>query len=301
MTTLPYRIVDVFTDRAFSGNPLAVVFDADGLADGQLAALAREFNLSETAFPVAADRSESDYRLRIFMPGKELPFAGHPSVGAAWVMATEGRVEVAAPATSIIQSCGAGLLALRVTVGPAGEIGPVELTAAMPSAGPALDPSAALAAIGLDHADLTPGRAFRVCSTGLSQAFLCVRDEALARLRVNPGALTDTASGEWQTLSVLSWDPALAIAHTRVVAEGLGWAEDPATGSAATALGAWLAAEGLAAGDGETSYEVRQGAEMGRDSRLAGTVLTSGGEAVECRIAGRVAQVASGSIEVPPG
>jgi trans-2,3-dihydro-3-hydroxyanthranilate isomerase len=299
MATLPYRIVDVFTNRAFLGNPLAVVLDAGGLADAQLAALAREFNLSETAFPMAADLSAADYRLRIFMPGKELPFAGHPSVGAAWVMATEGRIAVAAPATTIIQSCGAGLLPLRVTVGPAGEIGPVQLTAATPSAGPELDPSAALAAIGLDHADLTPGRAFRVCSTGLSQAFLCVRDEALARLRVNPAALTDAAAGEWQTLSVLSWDAAGAIAHARVVAEGLGWGEDPATGSAATALGAWLAAEGLAAGDRETSYEVRQGAEIGRDSQLTGTVMTSGGQAVECRVAGRVAPVASGRIEVP--
>jgi trans-2,3-dihydro-3-hydroxyanthranilate isomerase len=206
VATLPYRIVDVFTDRQFRGNPLAVVLDADDLEDAQLAALAREFNLSETAFPVAADRSGADYRLRIFMPGKELPFAGHPSVGAAWVMATEGRVAVATPSVTVTQSCGAGLLPLRLTVDPAGAVGPVELTASTPSAGPPLDPTAVLAAVGLEAADLTPGLAFRVCSTGLPQAFLCVRDEALGRLRVSPAALTEAAAGEWQTVSVMSWE-----------------------------------------------------------------------------------------------
>jgi trans-2,3-dihydro-3-hydroxyanthranilate isomerase len=180
VAALPYRIVDVFTDLPFRGNPLAVVLDAGDLADTQLAALAREFNLSETAFPVAADHSEADYRLRIFMPGKELPFAGHPSVGAAWVMATDGRVGVSPPTSTIVQSCGAGLLPLHVTIGPAGDIGPVELVGATPSVGDPLDPSATLAAIGLDAADLTAGRAFRVCSTGLPQAFLCVRDPSVA-------------------------------------------------------------------------------------------------------------------------
>ena len=103
MTRLRYRIVDEFTDRPFRGNPLAVVLDADELDSGQLQALAREFNLSETAFPLTADRAGADYRLRIFMPGKELPFAGHPSVGAAWVMAAEGRIAITAPSTTVTQ------------------------------------------------------------------------------------------------------------------------------------------------------------------------------------------------------
>ena len=95
--------------------------------------------------------------------------------------------------------------------------------------------------------------------------------------------------------------PPTATAHARVLAEGLGWAEDPATGSAGSALGAWLVAEGLVAADGESSYTVLQGVEMGRDSTLAGTVVAKGGQPVECRVAGRVALVASGTIEIPAG
>ena len=83
MTTLRYEIVDVFTDRPFTGNPLAVVFGGDALSGDQMQALAREFNLSETVFVLPPTTGEATYRLRIFTPGAELPFAGHPSVGAA--------------------------------------------------------------------------------------------------------------------------------------------------------------------------------------------------------------------------
>jgi trans-2,3-dihydro-3-hydroxyanthranilate isomerase len=88
-------------------------------------------------------------------------------------------------------------------------------------------------------------------------------------------------------------------ARARVFAEGLGWGEDPATGSAGSALGAWLVAEGLVAGEGESGYQIVQGVEMGRPSWLRGTVLAREGRAVECRIAGQVAAVASGSIAIP--
>jgi trans-2,3-dihydro-3-hydroxyanthranilate isomerase len=300
MAKLRYRIVDVFADAPFRGNPLAVVFDADGLATSQLAALAREFNLSETAFPLAPDRAGADYRLRIFMPGNELPFAGHPSVGAAWVMAAEGMVAVKPPSTTVTQSCGAGLLPLRITLASDGTIDTVELTAGAPSAGPPLDVGPVLPGLGLSEDDLAPGRAFRVCSTGLDQAFLCVTDEAVGRLAIDPAAVGRAATaGGWQALGVFSWDAA-ATAHARVVADGLGWGEDPATGSAATGLGAWLAAEGLVASEGESHYVIHQGGEIGRDSVLYGTVITAGGRAVECRVAGRVAPVATGEIEVPP-
>ena len=197
MTRLRYRIVDVFTDRPFRGNPLAVVLDADELDSGQLQALAREFNLSETAFPLTADRAGADYRLRIFMPGKELPFAGHPSVGAAWVMAAEGRIAITAPSTTVTQSCGAGLLPLRLTVRPQGDVGLVELTAGPPSAGPPADPAPVLAALGLDEGDLVPGRALRVCSTGLVQGFLCVRDGAAYLGTVFPDLVEST--DDWFT------------------------------------------------------------------------------------------------------
>src|SRR2546423_8331596 len=93
MTTLRYEIVDVFTDRPFTGNPLAVVYGAEGLSGEQMQALAREFHLSETAFPLPPTDPGATYRLRIFTPERELPFAGHPSVGAAVAQCRAGLIK----------------------------------------------------------------------------------------------------------------------------------------------------------------------------------------------------------------
>ncbi len=103
---LDYEVVDVFAPRAFAGNPLAVVFDADALSTEQCQALAFEFHLSETSFLCAPTEPGADYRVRIFTPVAELPFAGHPSVGAAHTLVRAGRL----PAGTLRQECGAGVL-----------------------------------------------------------------------------------------------------------------------------------------------------------------------------------------------
>ncbi|MYW71178.1 PhzF family phenazine biosynthesis isomerase, partial [Pseudonocardia sp. SID8383] len=110
---LRYDIVDVFTDRPYAGNPLAVVHGAEALSTARMQAIAREFNLSETTFPLAPTgdgESGADYRVRIFTPLAELPFAGHPSVGTAWVLARDGVIGEG----DRVQECGAGLLPVRV-------------------------------------------------------------------------------------------------------------------------------------------------------------------------------------------
>lgn len=111
---LDYEVVDVFTDRTFAGNPLAVVHGSEELSYEQLLALAREFNLSETTFPqplsVADVEAGADYRVRIFTPAGELPFAGHPTLGTAWVLHRRGTIE----SGSRVQSCGAGLIGVDV-------------------------------------------------------------------------------------------------------------------------------------------------------------------------------------------
>jgi trans-2,3-dihydro-3-hydroxyanthranilate isomerase len=298
---LRYEIVDVFTDRAFAGNPLAVVLDADELASDQLQALAREFNLSETAFPVAPAPADveagADYRLRIFTPATELPFAGHPSVGAAWVMARLGRVGTG----TVRQACGAGVVPLSVEPGP----GRVELTGGAPYLSAPVAPDALLAAAGLAPADLAePAPGF--AGTGLPFAFLSVRPEALARCVPDVAALQalrpPSYQGDVGGLSVLAWDGAAvpARARVRVFAAGVGVPEDPGTGSAALGLGVHLVASGLLDGDGETPYVVVQGVEMGRPSTLACRVEARSGAAVRCRVAGDVVPVARGEIAVPP-
>lgn len=277
--TLAYEVVDVFTDRPFSGNPLAVVLDADELDTAQLQAVAQEFNLSETAFPLKATEG-STYRLRIFTPATELPFAGHPSVGAAAVLHRLGRID----AGPNVQDCGAGLLAVEVTATG------VTLTGGAPVRGADLDPAPLLNALGLTAEDLS-GPAPGVASTGLEWAFLPVRPEALGRAVLdNAKVVALGGSG----IALFSWDGTTA--RARVFAGGVGVPEDPATGSAALALGVFLAPS---LGDGDHAFEVVQGVEMGRPSRLSVQVSVAAGEAVRTSVTGSVAPVARGEIVVP--
>ncbi|HUZ20224.1 MAG TPA: PhzF family phenazine biosynthesis protein [Acidimicrobiales bacterium] len=299
---LTYHLVDVFTAVPFAGNPLAVVLGAGGLDDRQLLALTREFNLSETAFPLPPDRHGADYRLRIFMPGGELAFAGHPSVGAAFVMASTGRVSGPRPGASatIRQSCGAGVLPIVVSADEHGALHRIELTAGEPEASAPTDAAPLLGALGLSPADLAPGRAARVCASGVAQCFLPVVDGAVSRIAPRVGDLARLAAASgWQAVSVFSYDEQRRVAHARVLADGIAWAEDPATGSAAASMGAWLAAEGIVPSEGTNGWRVEQGEEMGRPSVLECSVTVEDGRATVCRVAGRVAPVATGEIAVP--
>lgn len=290
---LHYEVVDVFTDRPFAGNPLAVVLDAEELTTPAMQAIAREFHLSETTFPLATDEPGVDYVLRIFTPDVELPFAGHPSVGTAWLMGRLGRV---APGT-IHQRCEAGRMALHVSA----DCGPVELDAGPATCGVELDPTPLLAAVGLTVAD-SDGPPPRVASTGLPTVFVSVHAGEVARAVPDLAALAKASdeSQSWTNFALLAWDSATATSHTRVFCAGLGIPEDPATGSAATAFSAWLVASGLLPPNGEHRYTINQGAEIHRPSRIDGTLIAKNGDVVTARIAGSVAPVGRGEIAVPP-
>jgi trans-2,3-dihydro-3-hydroxyanthranilate isomerase len=288
--TLAYRVLDVFTDRAYAGNPLAVVLDADDLSTPQLQAVAREFNLSETTFPLPpTDPATADYRVRIFTPAQELPFAGHPSIGTAWLLARLGRLsQLGRTGTGPVrQECGAGILPVEVTADGA------TLTGGGPTAGPELDPEPLLAAIGLEGADGTGGRP-RTCGTGLEWTFLPVAAGAVQRVAPDWAALPRAVSS--MGLAAFSWDADRRAAHLRALTDE-GW-EDPATGSAALGLGVYLAAAGLV-GDGTTAYRISQGAEIGRPSTLDGTVTVAGGRAERVTVRGGVIPVATGEIVRP--
>jgi trans-2,3-dihydro-3-hydroxyanthranilate isomerase len=282
--TLDYHVVDVFTETAFAGNPLAVVLDAEHLTTAQMQAIAREFNLSETTFPLPPATTGADYRLRIFTPQSELPFAGHPSVGSAWLLHELGRLR----AGRVVQECGAGLLPIEI------DADAVTLFGGTPHTGPALPADQILPAVGLAAEQVT-GTPVRMCGVGLDFAFLHVHPDAVAAARiVDFAALAAVGSGG---LSVFSYDAGRA--HARVFAAGAGVPEDPATGSAALGLGVFLVASGLVGADATTSYVVEQGIEMGRPSRLACTVRTAGGRVEQSSVAGSVVRVAQGRIRVP--
>ena len=295
MSTVAYETVDVFTDRPFTGNQLAVVFGAENLATDQMQALTREFNLSETVFLLPPTVPDATYRVRIFTPESEIPFAGHPSVGAAVTGMRRGLF----PPGDAIQECGAGLLPVTVTAS-----GAATLTGAPPRLGDPLDPAPLLAAAGLTAADHAGDRVAvpRMASCGLDWVFLPVRREALPKVRIDP-RLPETHG--FSDIAVISWSPEstngfTGEAHARVFVAGGAVPEDPATGSAALALGVWLVASGWLPADGASSYRVHQGIELKRPSRLDCTVTATAGTATSATVTGHVQPVAEGRIIVPP-
>jgi trans-2,3-dihydro-3-hydroxyanthranilate isomerase len=283
---LEYEIVDVFAPRAFAGNPLAVVFGADDLTTEQCQALAFEFHLSETSFLCAPTAPDADYRVRIFTPFAELPFAGHPSVGAAHTLVRSGRLR----AGTVRQECGAGVLDLEVDDDGA------TLTGGRPTLETGPDDAALAAAVGLSAADAV-GPPSRVAGCGLPFAYLSVRPEVVDRAAPVQPALDALGVGEG--VAVLSWDAENSTAYARVFAGDLRWGEDPATGSAALGLGVWLVGAGLLAPEGTSSYVVRQGERLGRPSVLSCTVTAAGGTAVSATVRGAVVPIAGGRIRVP--
>ncbi|MDN5914556.1 MAG: PhzF family phenazine biosynthesis protein [Pseudonocardia sp.] len=284
-----YDVVDVFTDRPYAGNPLAVVRDAGDLSIAQMQAIAAEFGLSETAFTLPVTDASADYRVRIFTPARELPFAGHPSVGTAWVLARDG---VIAPGERV-QECGAGLLPVEVDAGGA------RVTGGKPVVGEDLDAGLLATAVGLEPDDVDGAAAPGVAGAGVDYGFLLVRADAVARARCDAAAVRAVTEG-LTGLVVCSVDPDVERVHLRMFAPGVGVEEDPATGSAAVALGVFLADRGLLDDDGEHAFTIAQGAEMGRPSTLHTRVRTELGAAVATSVGGGVAVVARGELTAVP-
>lgn len=325
---LEYDVVDVFTHRAFAGNPLAVVYGADQLSTAALRAITGEFNLSETTFPIsltAADREAgADYRVRIFTPAGEIPFAGHPTLGTAWSLRQRGELT----AGDRTQACGAGLIDVRL---PVERTAPVELCAPPRDLATELPADAVRAvaeSVGLRPCDVVAS--VYVAGCGLNFVHLPVSAAALGRARpgavpltelpplgdlalldplegvnvfavdVDSRAATGARAGDTLASPVAAGDESAELRiSARVFVPGISVAEDPATGSAAAGLGIALCALGLAAADGETPYRISQGVEMGRPSVLHGRVEAAGGRPVACRVAGQVVPVATGTIAVP--
>ncbi|HEU4568336.1 MAG TPA: PhzF family phenazine biosynthesis protein [Marmoricola sp.] len=306
---LEYDVVDVFADHPFAGNQLAVVHGAAALSDGQLLEIAREFNFSETTFPVSTGSTTGSdfdglttgnrYRVRIFTPGGEIPFAGHPTLGTAWVLRERGLLD----AEEVVQVCAAGEITVRFDESRV-ELGAVPRDLAGPL--PDRLTHALLGDLGLAPRDLA-GEAW-LAGTGLTFVHLPVSDDAVTRAHPSMRSLQEYAAdlaGCADPVDAINLHsitgPAgtgrpLAV-HSRVFVPGLDVAEDPATGSAAAGLGMALVATGVLPAGGD--YLVRQGLEMGRPSRLHGRVEASAGRATRCFVAGQVHPVARGRIRKP--
>ena len=294
--------VDVFTERVFGGNPLAVVFEAAGLSDALMQAIAREMNCSETTFLLPPTRPDCAARVRIFTPAREVPFAGHPTIGTAWVLATEKLLPPDTRRFNLEEG-----------------IGPVEVTLegepARPSFlwmrhgearfGPKLIKRAGFArALGLAESDLLAGSPVRTGSTGNAFLYIPLRDrEVVDRARLDVPALL-AAQGAGPNLGVFVFapdpDPRVGRVYSRMFAPHTsGIPEDPATGSASGPLGAYLVERGLVAPADTVDIVSEQGTRMGRPSFIRIRVAMSAGRISEILVGGSVVPVIEGRLRVP--
>ena len=292
----PFVLVDVFTDRPLEGNPLAVFLDAQGLSEPRMQAIAKEFGFSETTFVLPARREGATWRLRCFTPSIEVFGAGHNALGAWWALAAARRVP---PGSSIEvrQELGERVLPVSIESGAQGPTR-VRMTQAPAEWGAVVEDRAALSAVlGLEASDLdVPGLAAQAVSTGANHLLVPVRGlEALARIRVENESLLALArsvgcNGCYPFC--LETREAGSAAHARAFFPGVEIEEDPATGSAAGPLGAYLAARGLVP-EGRP-FVVEQGDEIGRPSRIEVEVRNAA-----VAVGGRCVLVGEGRLELP--
>jgi trans-2,3-dihydro-3-hydroxyanthranilate isomerase len=302
MPRFRYLTADVFTDEPFGGNQLAVFPDATGIPEHRLQDVAREFNYSETTFVFPSAHPHAR-RVRIFTPGTELPFAGHPTIGTAHVLAATGDVALTGELTRIVleEKVGPVPVTIRAEDGR-----PVycELTAAkLPEEGPPAPSREALArALSLELEDLLDGEwSPRGWTCGVPYLFVPVRDrDAVARSRVNLDAWERALAGTWAPEVVLfarEGERAGSDLHGRMYAPGFGIAEDPATGSAAAALAGYLARRDPRR-DGTLHWRLEQGFEMKRPSILEISADLTDDEVTAVRVGGASVIVCEGTMQI---
>jgi trans-2,3-dihydro-3-hydroxyanthranilate isomerase len=303
---LKHRFVtcDIFTSRVFGGNPLAVFPDAREIPEESLPQIAREFNLSETVFILPPSDDSHTRRLRIFTPAAEIPFAGHPTVGAAFVLATLGEIDLAGDETHVVFEEGVGPVPVLIRSSGGKPIFTQLTTAVRPEIGPPAPGRSILAdMLSLETADILGGMsAPQAVSCGLPFLIVPLKDrDAVKRAKVR--------LDHWESSLRMYWAPSIMVfardaelegsdIRARVFVPGLAVPEDPATGSAAAALGAYLGARDTT-GATTLHYVVEQGFEMGRPSILVIDVEKEDSTVTTVRVGGEAVMVSEGEIRVP--
>jgi trans-2,3-dihydro-3-hydroxyanthranilate isomerase len=285
--------LDVFSSRPLEGNPLAVFLDGSGLGDGEMQALAREMNLSETTFVLPRDAAverERGVRVRIFTVEEEMPFAGHPTLGTAFVL------RGASGAREIALDLDVGKIPVRFEDAP-GEPTFGEMTQVDPVFGERHDAAAVARAAGLRTEDLDPSLPIQTVSTGVPFAVVPVRSlEAMRRLRPDPARVAEYLARDrgmsFYFVTRETVDPAARL-HARMPFHG---GEDPATGSAAGCTAAWMVACGVARLDERVLIE--QGLEIKRPSRIWVRASKAGDRVTGVRVGGNAVEVMRGEVAV---
>jgi trans-2,3-dihydro-3-hydroxyanthranilate isomerase len=292
--------VDVFTSIRLEGNALAVITESRGLHVDEMYALARETNLSETAFVIRSDIATErrvGIRVRIFTTREELPFAGHPTLGTAWVLREEVAASGAPRPKEIHLSLNIGPITVRFEdEGPdGGTFG--EMTQVEPTFGPTQDRVEVARALGLPADAIDPSLPVQTVSTGLPFTIVPLRSLSVAQALAfdHAGAQAHLASHDGKFFYFVTRetvDPAARL-HARMMFYG---GEDPATGSAAGCAAAWAVMHGLAKPD--ERFLIEQGLEMKRPSRIYVRAGKDGDEVTDVRVGGSVVQVLKGEYDL---
>jgi len=302
---LRYQLVDVFTDRQFGGNPLAVFTNGRGIHAERMQAIAKELNLSETTYVLPPDDAANDYRVRIFTPGKELPMAGHPTVGTTFVLAREHLIAQGADGaeTEIKLEEGVGTIPVRIEWRE-GAARFIEMRQPLPTFGPRVEDLRAVA----EMLSIEPGEIeatnlpLEIVSCGVP--FLYVPIQSLRavqnikfRVDVWESKLKDAVPPE---VFVFTREVEFAdsTVHSRMFAPGMGIWEDPATGGASGPLGSYLVRHGVVRCDGWADITSEQGIEMGRPSFIKIRIACEGEEITDVRVGGECCFMGEGYLEI---
>jgi len=288
-----FRKVDVFTSTALEGNQLAVFTDARGLSDEEMQALAKEMNLSETTYVLPRDATlerEQGVRVRIFTVTEELPFAGHPTLGTAFVLRGGSAMK------EIVLHLNVGRVPVRFEETPGRPVFG-EMTQAEPKFGTIHDREAVVRAAGLRDGDVDPSLPIQTVSTGVPFTVVPLRGlDIIRRLRVDlaaSAAYLERSGGKFfYFVSREVVDPAARL-HARMLFYN---GEDPATGSAAGCAAAWMVKHGVARSDERVLIE--QGIEMGRPSRIFVRAALEDDRVVNVRVGGNVVEVMQGEVSL---
>lgn len=308
MTTPTRRLqfykADVFADEPFGGNPVAVIPDAEDLTDREFQQIAREMNLSETVFVVPPTDPAAMAKLRIFTPTQEIPFAGHPVIGTFFVLSSLQRFPLQEPVTRFMFECNIGVFPIELYVFK-GQVAHVAMFQPKPQFLGTVEGIQDLyevgRALGVNKSMITETHLpIEVVSTGLPVAIIPIR--TLTAVKSIEADLTATrevceklgANGlmAFTTMTVEDW----ASVHTRMFAAPIGISEDPATGSASGALGAYLVKNGVVDVGPTTEVIIEQGYEIDRPSRITVQVFSDDDAIQEIKVGGQVVMVAEGKL-----
>ncbi len=292
MASFPFFQVDAFTDTPLNGNPCAIVLDADSLTREQMQTIAREQNLSETAFILHSEKA--DVRARYFTPAEEIPLAGHPTIAAIHLLAETKRIPLTSPVTAITLELEAGIISVTIVTSSEKQ-NRIAMTQLKPQFLSLLPPERAVSAFGLPPKDLIPGKPVQVVSTGTPQLMVPVRDETcLRRIQVNATSLLQLRD-EFKFFSAHLFTVNGSETFARHFASPPDVFEDPFTGSATGGMGAYLWHYNLIQ---KPFFVANQGKWMHRPGQALVTVMGPRNNIKAVEVAGQAVTVITGTLRI---